>query len=179
MRKLRNVLLILIVIVLTAACAGCDYISYKDYYTIENYAEIWDLSGLAFQRVDSHFLFPQKIEDYDVANFLCRYDQQLPLGEGVQILLEVQFEDEEALTAEQNRIAAIATVCTEHFQASLLEAYAISLGENLFYEYALVDKDQNKIYFIYLQDIPKKEIEFPHSLLPDSYSRYLEIPLSL
>ena len=33
-----------------------------------------------------------------------------------------------------------------------------------------------KVYFVYLQDLPKKEIEFSHTLLPDDYP--VKIPLN-
>lgn len=178
MKKIRNILLILILSVMFLCFTGCDYIAYKDYYTIDDYAEIWDLTGFEYKRIDLDLIFPAEIEDYEVTDFFCRYDQQLPLGEGFQILLEVQFPDEEALAGELERIKPMTTQCSEHFKNSSLDAYAVSLGEHWVYEYALVDKNNYKVYFVYLQYLPKKEIEFSHTLLPDAYSIDLEIPLN-
>ncbi|MBQ6831654.1 MAG: hypothetical protein IJO28_03360 [Oscillospiraceae bacterium] len=181
MKKIRNILLILILSVMFLCFTGCDYIAYKNYYTIDDYTEIWDLTGFDYKYIDLDFIFPAEIENYEVTDFFCRHDEQLPLIEGHQILLEVQFPDEEALAGELERIIPMTTQCSEHFKNSSLDAYAVSLGEVIedgwsFFEYALVDKNNYKVYFVYLQDLPKKEIEFSHTLLPDDYP--VKIPLN-
>lgn len=155
---------------------GCSYPAHKEYYSnIEDYPIIWHLTGFnhGYEGVSS--FFPQDIKKLDVQEFYCRYDQQLPLGEGVQIFLIVKYNSNEEFDSECERISSCSFTCDNSFVESGLEAYATRIGENLSSEYALIDTKQNTVYYIYLQNIPKKEIEFDDMFLPVDYDGYGEI----
>ena len=44
------------------------------------------------------------------------------------------------------------------------------------YEYALLDEEQNRIYYIHLRFIPKEDIAFEPELLPKNYDYLSESP---
>lgn len=156
--------------------SGCSYVAYKDYYSsIDDYYEIWELPGFRHDYSGVSPIFPENIENFDVQDFYCRYDQQLPLGEGVQVFLKIQFDDSNVFEDELKRIKQLSLECSEYFDRSDFESYAICLGENYSSEYALVGKDDLLIYYISLYNIPKEQIEFDHQFLPINYEGYGEI----
>lgn len=159
---------------------GCSYVAYQDYYTnTDDYTEIWYLTGFRHGEEGISPFFPQSIDNLNVKTFSCRYDQQLPLGEGVQLFLEVQYADDILFNEEIERIETMSFECDQFFEESQLSAYATHLGENDSSEYALIDKEQRIIYYIYLKDLPKDEIEFDMRYVPDGYMEYGEVNLNL
>ena len=168
---MKKCIFLLIILFVVFLISGCRYPAYIDYYSdIEDYEEIWDLTGFRHGYDEGEMFFPASLENYDVIDYLCRYDQQLPLGEGIQVYLEIQYPDETSLNAEIDRFSALSERCDEFFDKTGYEAYATRLGDEIgSSEYALIDRDNKKIYYIYLQTLPMDEIEFSHTLLPDGY----------
>ncbi|MBQ8416183.1 MAG: hypothetical protein IJX13_04710 [Clostridia bacterium] len=155
--------------------SSCGYIAYKDYYDETDYENIWNLPGFNHGYDGVSAFFPQQIEALEILEFFCRYDQQLPLGEGLQILLKVYYGDEEAFLKEVERVSLQSTNSSDQFPQTEFLAYSTRLGEKYGSEYALIDMDQKIVYYVYLQNLPKSEIEFSHHLLPKGYTDYGEI----
>lgn len=169
-------ILVLILAVFLFVLAGCSYIAYKDYYSdVDDYEKIWSLSGFCPGYEDVSPFFPESIDELDVKEFVCRYDQQLPLGEGVQLFLKIQYADKAMFDTELEKISAMSFDCSQCFEESALSAYATRLGEHFASEYALIDEKQQVIYYIYIQNLPKTEIEFDHRFLPKGYKDYGEV----
>ena len=106
--------------------SGCSYVAYKDYYSnIDDYYEIWELPGFNHGYSGVSPLFPENLENLDVKDFYCRYDQQLPLGEGIQVFLKIQFYDNNLFEDELSRIKKTSSECGEYFDKSDFESYAI------------------------------------------------------
>lgn len=172
-KKIITILLLLGIVVFTGGCNS--YTAYKDYYTNPNdYSKIWTLAGFYWGYEEISPLFPKQLDNLEVADFMCRYDQQLPLGEGVQLLLSIAYEDPTSFEREVDRIASLTTDRNDSFNDSLLDAYAVRICEELVSEYALVDSSNQMIYYIYLRNIPVNEIEINHELLPHGYTGYGE-----
>lgn len=171
---LKNKFLFLLLIInILFTFSSCSYLSYKNYYTdISDYSKIKDLTGLNNENCDTLSLFPNEIKNVEVKDFLCRYDEQLPLGEGFQILLQVQYSDSSLFDNELKRISSLAKKNDDYFSISKLTSYCKYIGENTSSEYALIDNNSQMIYYVYLQNVPKEEIEFDHKLLPDGYRDY-------
>lgn len=174
---MKKAIFLILSICLLLLSSGCQYTAYKSYYSdIEDYEEIWDLSGFRHGYDDRRMFFPANLDNYNITGFYCRYDEQLPLGEGIQVYLEIQFPDDVSIKTEIDRLLEFSAKCDDLFEKSGFEAYATRLGDDIgTYEYALVDHHSKKIYFIYLQSVPKNEIEFSHTLLPNGYTEYGEI----
>lgn len=155
--------------------AGChSYHAYQDYYTDPaDYPQIWNLSG--FYRGDTEIspLFPQTLDLLEVTAFFCRYDQQLPLGEGVQLLLEIQYPDEQAFAAEVDRLTALTFPCPDAFGG--LEAHALRLGEALTSEFCLIHRAEQTVSYVYLKNIPREQVEIDQRYIPQGYSGYGEM----
>ncbi len=163
----KNFIIIALIVINTFLLTSCSYVAYKTYYTNEkDYSQIWALAGVSTGNKDIHDLFPTEISNLSVEEFFCRYDEQIPLGEGVQVFLKVHYEDKESFLAELERISLLAYSCDEHFQGSDMSAYATSMGEGSLWEYSLIDEQQQLIYYIYLRFLPKDEIEIENSMLP-------------
>lgn len=173
MRKKIVIIFVMLIGILTLS--SCSFRKY--YYNISDYSEIWKLSGFRHGYDDQSTFFPDNIEEMDIKNFFCRYDENLPLGESIQICLEIHFENENLFDSEVQRISEVSFECSEKFKRSQYTAYATRLGdydefENSIrnsYEYALIDQDQNTIYYIYLQSLDINKVGFEHNLLPDDY----------
>ena len=168
--------ILLLVLSVLLAASGCSYVSHKDYYSdLDDYSEIWELTGVRYSYKNTSSLFPENIENLSVKNFFCRYDQQLPLGEGMQVLLEIQYTDEDMFIREVEDISSISFSCDDYFPEIGFSAYAIRLGADSSSEYALIDEENQTVYYIYLQNIPQKEIEIDHKFLPAGYTEFGEI----
>ena len=174
---MKKVLSLLLAVCLLAALVGCNsYHAYKDTYTDpDSYRKLWSLSGFYRGEGDRSALFPQSLYGLDVEKFFCRYDQQLPLGEGVQLLITIKYEDPTLFEAEVARIASLSTLRNDAFRDSTSEVYAVRICEDLTSEYAFVDSSCQVIEYIYLRNIPKDEIEIDHELLPNDYVGYGEL----
>ena len=156
--------------------SSCSYIAYKDYYSnIDDYDKIWSLTGFDHGYGEEPDFFPKNIDNLLVRNYLCRYDQQLPLGEGIQVFLEIAYTDDVLFAEEVKRISSMSFDCSDYFEESVLSAYATRLGIHYSSEYALIDNEGQIIYYIYLQNLPKNEIEIDNQLLPNGYVGYGEV----
>ena len=94
--------------------------------------------------------------------------EQLPLGEGIQILLKIRY-DTDLLLSEKERISSMTEDCTDSFGNPDFMACSTQICNEGVSEYVLINNEDQTIYYIYLQDIPKKEIEFDSELLPKEY----------
>lgn len=164
----------LIAVLLIFVLSGCAYSAAKTYYRgTDDYNEIWKLAGLRHGYDDKSPLFPDEIDDLEVKDFYCRYDEQLPLGEGVQIFLEIAYDDT-SFDSEQKRISETAVEDKENFTDSRCSAYSLKMGENGCWEYALTDDSQNMVYYIFLYNLPEEEIEIDKNFLPENYVDYIQ-----
>ena len=147
---------------------------------MDDYPEIWDLTGF----VRGHYggpspLFPSSIDGLEVTDFHCRYDEQLPLGEGTQLLLQIHYSDQTAFCEEVCRITAIAQECTDLFEGTDFVAYSNKMGVEYASEYVLVEEDSQTINYLYLQSLPIEEIELDEKYIPKGYSDYGDIIFSI
>ena len=177
-KQMKKFILPLFVALFIVSFSSCSYVSYKDYYTNPyDYEKIWSLSGFGYDFEGVSEIFPRDIGGLNVKKFFCRYDQQLPLGEGVQLVLQINY-DEDSYEKECNRIKPISYECNDFFSEIDLSFYAKRLCEAGISEYVAFDKQNFCVYYIYLQHIPKSEIEFDYRLLPDRYSGYGEFNIN-
>ena len=169
----RSMCLIIMTALLLSGCLS--YPADKEYYNeLSDYPNIWELAGFYLGSDEQSPLFPEDISALDVADYFCRYDQLLPLGEGVQLLLHIRY-DEIAFSAETQRIEALTTDRTDAFHCTKLRAQVLYLGTDYMSEYALIDDEDHSIYYIYLSSIPKNQLEIDLDLIPTGYTGYGEI----
>ena len=173
MIKIKQTLLAVLAMLMIAALSSCGYFAHKTYYSnTADYAKIWLLSGLRNGDYGISPIFPEKLDGMQVDDFFCRYDEQLPLGEGFQIHLNVKYGSESDFAAEIERISSVGKRCDDNFSDTQYEAYSLCMGEVYSYEYALADRENSVIHYLYLQGVPKDQIEIDNSLIPDNYSEY-------
>lgn len=168
---MKKCAIILVVLVLFCA-SGCKYSAYKEYFNeVNDYQDIWELTGFRHGYDDKSPLFPKSIDSLNVASFSCRYDEQLPLGEGIQIFLEIVYDDV-SFIEETDRIAKNTSENIENFEQCGLSARYIRLGQDGCWEYALIDDANKKVYYIFVYNLPREAIEFEDKFLPDNYVDY-------
>ena len=148
---------------------GCAYMAHKKYISdTEEYGKIRELTGLHHGQGECLPLFPESVSDLSVKQFVCRYDEQLPLGEGIQIFLEIEYHEPDFL-GEVDRITHLAAKKNDSFSDNGCDIYATELEKDNISEYACIDVEGRSIRYVYLQDIPKAEIEFDKEWLPAAY----------
>ena len=161
--KIKKLLILILIIFLIAnALVGCTYKAYKTYYSKDDYSKIWNLSGIHHDYNDVVTVFPQSIQNLNVVDFFCRYDEQLPLGEGMQVLLGVKYEDSASYNMEIDKLMSITSDSSNFFKETEFICYPINIGSDSYseYEYALADNEQKMIYYVFLKNIPQDEVEF-------------------
>ena len=171
---LKKTLLAFLLSCVIIFAVGCNsYSAYKDYYSnVEEYLEIWTLSGFYYGETEMSPLFPSQINELDVEDFFCRYDQQFLLGEGVQLFLKVQYSDKPSFEDEVHRITSLTYSCKNEFNATECEVYALRLGDDLTSEYCFINTITRSVCYVYLKNIPKSEIEIDHKFVPKNYTEY-------
>lgn len=155
-----------------ATFSACEYSAIKEYYNDpQRYSEIWELSGVRDPLEEENTIFPKDLSGLGVVTLFCRYDQQYPLGEGVQILLEVKYEDGEDF---QKRIDELSQQCfgVDEYFTGVEKVFAVRFWDDYSMEYAVVNEDEQSISYIYLQSLPKDEIEIDEKFIPIGYCDY-------
>ena len=169
----RSICVIIMICLLLSGCSS--YCAYKTYYdSPSDYPAVWELAGLYPGESDRSPLFPEDIRALEVESFFCRYDEQLPLGEGVQMLLHIRY-DETDFVKEVQRIEAQATDRTDAFDCAPFQALALCLGTEDRSEYALIDTRGRSIYYVYLYNLPKDQLEIDPRFLPIGYTGLGEV----
>ena len=180
--KLKKTVVYGCILIIMITFIGCKYSAYTDYYTnVEDYEEIWSLPdfqhGYDYGEVSD--FFPESLDDLNVYELFCRYDRRRPLGEGIQIYLEIYYEDAEVFATEVERISQMGFECNEQFDDTDFLAYATKLGKDYDSEYALIDEEEQIIYYIYLGGMSEEEIELDEQFIPNGYYDWGEVDTDL
>lgn len=118
-------------------------------------------------------LFPSSVSELTVNKFISVSNSPLPFVEQHQFYLSVTYNEQDFLE-EVARIGQIATIEeSEYFD--LPAAIAVFNLESC-YEYALFDKDDLTVHYVYLESASKKHLSVDEEYLPKGYSEkcYLE-----
>ncbi len=135
---------------------GYETIDIMDYRIFEEYNGESNLN-----------IFPSLIPDNTISSdYIYHYRDGLA-GDKYQIYLKLDLTRNDFLI-EINRLKKIAS----DFDSSnyAYPAYEIDNQDDDVYEYALYDVTNFRIYYIYLERVPKRTLKFPKKLLPSSYS---------
>ena len=171
---IKRIILTVLTVLLVSSLVSCGYaVADTDYYTEKDYDRIWELPGVSVSVDGGKSVFPESIDNLEIKDFFCRYDQQLPLGEGVQVFLRIKCDDE-LFESEIQRLQDLGqTDFDDLFEESGCTAFVNSLGEEYsYYEYALIDETEREIIYVYLESLPKDEIEMNFKYLPSNYQDY-------
>lgn len=164
-----------LLVLLLMVNSGCSYVAYKEYYTDTcTYTDIWNLAGIRRGIGSGNSIFPNNIADLNVEGYFCRYDEQLPLGEGIQIFLRIRYDEDTSFPAEKERIQSMSHNCDEYFSADEYDFFATHFSETGIFEYAAISHNEQVIYYFYLQDLPYEEIEIDGKFIPNGYMGYGE-----
>lgn len=154
-------------------CSGCSYEAYKEYFTeVTTYSEIWELPGIRGGVENGDSIFPRDISGLNVETFFCRYDEQLPIGEGIQIFVQVRYDDIEGFRNEKQRLQSKYNNCDAYFNVDGYSFRSSNLSELEFLEYAAINETEQTVIYVYLQDLPYEEIEFDEKFIPNGYTGY-------
>ncbi len=176
MKKTRILLFTLLICIGCLLLNSCYPVAAKKYFDISEYKEIWELSGFkSYHKYNgTSTFFPSEPSALDVTKFTGRYDEQLPLGEGVEIYIEIQYDDS-SYDAETKRLSAMSKDSSGSFNLENAKVYSTRMGDGEYsgvYEYAVTNDAEKKIVYIYLMHIPQKEIDFDDKYLPAGYKVY-------
>ena len=166
---MKRTLIVFLTLIIALSFTSCGYMAVSTAYYNEtkDYDSVWELAGVTESEAS---VFPESVEGLETEEFFCRYDECLPLGEGVQILLRVKYDDSD-FENEIKRLKEIAS--DDHDDLFEYSAFVSRLGEEYsFYEYALSDGEQKEIVYVYINGLPKSEIEIDGKYLPSNYEDY-------
>lgn len=167
-KRLNKFICVLFILFFFLNCCSCS-VSTRYFYDIDDYDEIWELSGYGVKEDGALPIFPSTIKNLNVIDFFCRYDELIPLGEEIQIYLQIKYENYNEFKVEKERIESIAFVCTDRFDNSKFIPYCVKMGNDYTLEYALVNENESEIYYIYINNLSRNEIEFDSKFLPLDY----------
>ena len=166
---MKRTLIVFLTLIIALSFTSCGYMAVSTAYYNEtkDYDSVWELAGV--EKSESS-VFPESVKGLETEEFFCRYDEQLPLGEGVQIFLRVKYDDTN-YENEINRLKEIAS--SEYDDFFEYSSFVSCFGEEYsFYEYALSDGEQKEIVYVYINGLPKSEIEIDGKYLPSNYEDY-------
>lgn len=119
-------------------------------------------------------IFPDTLENMGAEKYYYKCVEGL-LDSSCQIYLECQL-TEDMFEAEKSRLSEISDTYEKEVQQIAYDtenfrfpAYVTTYNFDSTYEYALLDEEQKKIYYVHLQFVPEKDIKFDNALLPREY----------
>lgn len=141
------------------------------YNSIEDYGKFEEFKGYS-----NLLIFPSQIPPKaSNSSYYFKKNSSNLFDDDYQIYLTCQY-DQETYKQEVSRLAAIKQICGEEVQHVwkdeknfLFPAIVAIYNNNHCYEYALLDDESKKIYYIFLQFIYKDDVIFDKSLLPYHY----------
>ena len=171
---MKRITMFLLALITAFTFASCGYMTasttyYKD---IEDYNSVWELAGVMESEAS---VFPESVKGLETEEFFCRYDEQLPIGEGIQILVQIRYDDIESFRRETQRLQSLYADCDAYFDVDGYDFIASSLSGADFLEYAAIHENEQTVLYVYLQDLPYDEIEFDEKFIPIGYTGYGEI----
>lgn len=170
---LKKPIVCFLLVLFITVCSGCSYEAYKEYFTeVTSYSEIWELPGMRGGVENGDSIFPRDISGLNVEMFFCRYDEQLPIGEGIQIFVQVRYDDIEGFRNEKQRLQTKYNNCDAYFNVEGYSFKSSNLSESGFLEYAAIYEKEQTVIYVYLQDLPYEEIEFDEKFIPSGYTGY-------
>lgn len=155
--------------------SSCKYSAITKYYNDpQQYVDVWELSGVRDSQEEKNTIFPKNLNDLNTVTFFCRYDQQYPLGEGVQILLEIKYFSDELFQKEFDKLSQ-QCFCVEDYFIDADKVFAVRFGEDDAIEYAMINEAEQLIAYVYIQSLPKDQIELDSKFIPTGYYDYSKV----
>ena len=128
-----------------------------------------------YEMMSDLVLFPPQIKRENINDYFYSYKEYI-FGAKCQIYLKCSYSDKEYKEqADRLRNLQVETSWgainkSKYDQKNFMySAYLLSNGLEGNYEYALFDDSTQTVYYIFLHDISKNEIEFSPDLLPNDY----------
>lgn len=136
---------------------------------ISKYETVWTLPE--HRASENSELFPSNIGDKKVNEFYCEHITALPIGTEWQMILKIEYGDEEYST-ELARIQKLCTNSPVYGETDYFNqiAYATVWNWNGCYEYVIVDDVSHTVTYLYLQLKNKEDIFIDNTLLPNGYA---------
>lgn len=174
---MKNIIIILSLILVLTLSSCSDVYSERILSDAEQYEDMWELSERRVYHNISQIslLFPKSINEKQCIDFSCKHTTYQIVGTGWQVLLNLKYNDDE-FANEVKRLSdlcADSPVCglTEYFD---LPAYASVWNWACCYEYAIVDKEEKTISYVYLQLINKDHLCLEDVYVPNGYDQQME-----
>lgn len=167
---MKKTLILMIAVSLLSLFCSCSQLT-TEYTEPQDYETVWNTTGPWLQA--HHYyegvspLFPQTLDGLNVSDFYGYYREKLPVGESIQIYVAVCYDTQEDFERELARIETVAPIeDSEHFACP---AAVAALGWQNCMEYALVDRENLTVRYIYMEFCNLDEIEIPADCLPVGY----------
>lgn len=161
--------LIAICVFLMMILTSCDNIYEETFISdIQSYNEMWSLSER--RAAELSLLFPTVVSKDECIKFNCKHTTYQMVGTGWQVELVVKYE-ESSFLIENDRLDELCKNSVVRGDSKYFEnyVYASVWNWNGCFEYAIVDKENNTVSYIYLQLTDKSELTIDERYIPRSY----------
>ena len=173
MKKRLSFILSLFMVLLLVACAD-DSFGHETYTKTKDYDKIFDLTEIRYD--ESAFeLFPQNVDDLQVADFYCEWELGVVGSAKVEMILSIHYQQMD-FDNEISRIKALGNGSIKYDDTNFkFPAYVSVLGYMNTNYYALVDETNTTIHYVLLQLINDEDIDINQDFLPNNYGELGEI----
>lgn len=175
MKKLL-ILILAVSLLSTVLFTSCSSLT-TEYTDIRDNETVWNMTGPWLQA--HHYyegvspLFPQTLDGLNVSDFHGYYRERLPVGEAIQIYVAVSYDTQADFETELARIEMVAPI--EDTERFAYPAAVTALGWQNCMEYALVDKENLTVRYIYLEFCNLDEIVIPADCIPVGCKNYCDM----
>lgn len=173
MKKVFSLILVLVILFTFNGCAY-DAFGHETYTDVTDYTSAFELPEIRYYNARDE-LFPRDVSNLNVDSFYFEWELGIVGSADVETLLSVTYE-QDVFSTEIARLQSLVNgeVVYDEERFSL-PAYVTVLGALETSVYALVDTDNLKIHYIYLQLLDKARIDIPNDFLPSGYYGYGDI----
>ena len=167
MKRVLSILLVLWIFLFVSGCAD-DSFGHETYTEADDYHKIFELTEIRYD--ESAFeLFPENVDDFEIADFYCEWELGSVGSAKVEILLSVHYQQTD-FDNEISRIKALGNGNIHYDTVNFnFPAYVSVLGYMNTNYYALVDETNQTVHYVLLQLIREDDIDIHKAFLPKDY----------
>lgn len=167
MKKVFSFVLVLSILFTFTGCAY-DVFGHETYTDIADYTTAFELPEIRYYNARDE-LFPQDVSNLNVDSFYFEWELGIVGSADVETLLSVTYEQDHFSTEIARLQSLVGGKVVYDEERFSLPAYVTVLGALETSVYALVDADNFKIHYIYLQLLDKSRIDILNDFLPHGY----------
>lgn len=183
MKKIKFLIVLNLIIIIIVCLTSC---SNEGGIFVYNYAteDATEYDAIKWNKIRKPYgkksdLFPSSIENLNIVSYKYSYNRSLLWGISGQVYVCIKY-DNDAFHVEEHRISEIRDISKIRYDETEFNfpAYVAIESFNSISEYALIDKDNLSIHYVFIRGIDDSNVVLDSEILPKHWNERLKNNLS-